>query len=167
MIENILADHLLLSDSRLKRWLLRYSQNSGDGGAGGNSGSLVTKVQMEKKIWAENFGTTTPLVSRDIPNVTNNASAHQHLLLHQCHDRCILTLCCSSFCWNFGYYSYSCGQADGQRLESTGNRPEFFRSDRGSETMLLANVQLQFKQFEDPNATIDSCSRYGTSKSNS
>jgi len=52
-------------------------------------------------------------------------------------------------------------------LESTGIRPEFFRSDRGSETMLLANVQLQFKQFEDPDATIDSCYRYGTSKSNS
>jgi len=52
-------------------------------------------------------------------------------------------------------------------LESTGIRPEFFRSDRGSETMLLANAQLQFKQFEDPDATIDSCYRYGTSKSNS
>jgi hypothetical protein len=50
MIDNILADHLLLSDSRLERWLLRYSQKGGDdGGAGGNSGSLVTKVQMEKK----------------------------------------------------------------------------------------------------------------------
>jgi hypothetical protein len=31
MIDNILADHLLLSDSRLERWLLRYSQNSGEG----------------------------------------------------------------------------------------------------------------------------------------
>jgi len=53
-------------------------------------------------------------------------------------------------------------------LESTGIRPELFRSDRGSETMkLLANAQLQFKQFEDPDATIDSCYQYGTSKSNS
>jgi len=52
-------------------------------------------------------------------------------------------------------------------MESTGIRPELFRSDRGSETMLLANTQLQFKQFEDPDATIDSCYRYGTSKSNS
>jgi transposase InsO family protein len=52
-------------------------------------------------------------------------------------------------------------------LESTGVRPEFFRSDRGSETMLLANAQLQFEQFGDPNATIGSCYRYGTSKSNS
>jgi transposase InsO family protein len=52
-------------------------------------------------------------------------------------------------------------------LESTGIRPEFFRSDRGSETMLLANAQLLFKQFEDPDTTIDSCYRYGTSKSNS
>jgi hypothetical protein len=49
MIDNILADHLLLSDSRLERWLLRCSQKGGDDGAGGNSGSLVTKVQMEKK----------------------------------------------------------------------------------------------------------------------
>jgi len=52
-------------------------------------------------------------------------------------------------------------------LESTGIRLEFFRSDQGSEAMLLANAQLQFKQFEDPDATIDSCYRYDTSKSNS
>jgi hypothetical protein len=64
MIDNILADHLLLSDSRLERWLLRCSQKGGDDGAGGNSGSLVTKVQMEKK----KFGRThpTPQVSRDM-----------------------------------------------------------------------------------------------------
>ena len=52
MIDNIVADHLLLSDYRLERWLLRYSQKSGDGsgggGGGGNSSSLATKVQMEK-----------------------------------------------------------------------------------------------------------------------
>jgi hypothetical protein len=30
-----------LSDSRLKRWLLRYSQNSGDGGGGGGGGQIV------------------------------------------------------------------------------------------------------------------------------
>jgi len=30
MIDNIIADHFLLSDSRLECWLLRYSQNSGD-----------------------------------------------------------------------------------------------------------------------------------------
>jgi hypothetical protein len=41
MIDNILADHLLLSDSRLERRLLRCSQKGGDDGAGGNSGSLV------------------------------------------------------------------------------------------------------------------------------
>jgi hypothetical protein len=52
-------------------------------------------------------------------------------------------------------------------LESTGIQPEFFRSDRGSETMLLTNAQLLFKQVEDPDTTIDSCYRYGTSKSNS
>jgi len=52
-------------------------------------------------------------------------------------------------------------------LESTGIPPEFFRSDRGSEMMLLANAQLLFEQFENPDATIDSCYRYGTSKSNS
>jgi transposase InsO family protein len=52
-------------------------------------------------------------------------------------------------------------------LEGTGIRPEFFRSDRGTETMLLANAQLQFEQFEDPDVTLDSCYRYGTSKSNS
>ena len=52
-------------------------------------------------------------------------------------------------------------------LESTGVRPEFFRSDRGSETMLLANAQLQFEQYEDPDSIIGSCYRYGTSKSNS
>jgi hypothetical protein len=73
MIENILADHLLLSDSRLKCWLFRYSQNSDDGGGGGgasgageNSGSLVTKVQMEKKKLVSTPQKTTPLVSRDI-----------------------------------------------------------------------------------------------------
>jgi len=38
MIDNILADHLQLSDSRLERWLLRYSQNSGDGSCGGGVG---------------------------------------------------------------------------------------------------------------------------------
>jgi hypothetical protein len=38
MIDNILADHLLSSDSRLERLLLRYSQNSGDDGTGGGAG---------------------------------------------------------------------------------------------------------------------------------
>jgi len=72
MIDNIVADHLLLSDYQLERWLSRYSQKSGGGvsgnsffflfnhtrvqpiyidyggGVSGNSWSLVTKVQMEK-----------------------------------------------------------------------------------------------------------------------
>ena len=52
MIDNIVANHLLLSDYGLDRWLLSYSQKSGDGsgGDGGceNSRLLVTKVQMEK-----------------------------------------------------------------------------------------------------------------------
>jgi hypothetical protein len=152
---------------------LSYSQNGGDGSGGGgggqNSGSLVTKVQMENLVRP-----APRTISMHPSNSSTNkrVSTAFHVLINiysfiNAYDRCILTLCCSSLCWNFGYYSCSCCQADGQRLESTGNRPEFFRSDRGSETMLLANVQLQFKQFEDPNATIDSCSRYGTSKSNS
>jgi hypothetical protein len=52
-------------------------------------------------------------------------------------------------------------------LESTGIRPEFFRSDRGTETMLLANAQLQFEQYEDPDSLISGCFKYGGSKSNS
>jgi hypothetical protein len=39
MIDNILADRLLSSDSRLERLLLRYSQNSTDDGAGGAGGA--------------------------------------------------------------------------------------------------------------------------------
>jgi hypothetical protein len=134
---------------------LRYSQNSGDGSGGGgggqNSGSLVTKVQMENLV--STFSTATismhPSNSSSsyhvtCPKLTNKrvSTAFEVLINNICsfinaYDRCILTLCCSSLCWNFGYYSCSCCQADGQRLESTGNRPEFFRSDRGSETMLL------------------------------
>jgi len=34
MIDNILADRLLLSDSRLEHWLWRYSENSGEGRGG-------------------------------------------------------------------------------------------------------------------------------------
>jgi len=45
MIYNIVGDLLLLSDYRLDRWLLRYSQKSGNGSGGGgvsgNSGSLL------------------------------------------------------------------------------------------------------------------------------
>jgi len=52
-------------------------------------------------------------------------------------------------------------------LESNGIPQEFYQFDRRSEMMLLANVQLQFDKFEDPNATIDSCYQYGTSKMNS
>jgi transposase InsO family protein len=81
MIDNIVADHLLLSDSRLERWLLRYSQNSGDGSGGGgggqNSGSLVTKVQMENLVAPRPYPCThpTPLVSRDMsPSWRTNAS---------------------------------------------------------------------------------------------
>ena len=33
-------------------------------------------------------------------------------------------------------------------LESNGILPEFYQSDRGSETMLLANAQLQFEQWK-------------------
>jgi len=52
MIDNTVGDHLLLSDYRLERWLLRYSQKSGDGsgGGGGGNGSLVTKVQMKNLV---------------------------------------------------------------------------------------------------------------------
>jgi len=52
-------------------------------------------------------------------------------------------------------------------LESTGIRPEFFRSDRGTETTLLANAQLQFERYEDPDCSLSECFKYGGSKSNS
>jgi len=35
MIDNIVADHLLVSDYRLEHWLLKYPQKSGDGSGGG------------------------------------------------------------------------------------------------------------------------------------
>ena len=44
MTDNILADHLLLSDSRFERWLLRYSQKGGDGSGGGGVGGGVGGV---------------------------------------------------------------------------------------------------------------------------
>jgi len=44
MIDNIVENHLLLSDYRLERWLLRYSQKSADGGGGGGSeNSVITQ----------------------------------------------------------------------------------------------------------------------------
>jgi len=83
MIDNIVANHLLLSDYRLERWLLRYSQKSADGGGGGgggNSGSLVAK-RIHTSI--------QPPASRNIHPMWQTIHlhipprSHQHLLLHQ------------------------------------------------------------------------------------
>ena len=52
MIDNIIADHFLLSDSRLECWLLRYSQNSGDGSCSGvgDVGRGVDKCKLDRKV---------------------------------------------------------------------------------------------------------------------
>ena len=65
MIDNIVADHLLLSDYRLECWLLRYSQKSCDGSGGGGSRYSGSQKSMlrDRVTW-------------DIPNVANNASPH-------------------------------------------------------------------------------------------
>ena len=64
MIDNIVADHLLLSDYRLECWLLN-SQKSCDGSGGGGSGYNGSQKSMlrDRVTW-------------DIPNVANNASPH-------------------------------------------------------------------------------------------
>jgi len=50
MIDNILADHLLLSDSRLEHWLLRYSENSGEGSGGAGVGAVVRQAEVAVEI---------------------------------------------------------------------------------------------------------------------
>jgi len=52
MMDNIVADHLLLSDYRLERWLSRYPQKSGGGGGGGGGGGdgYVTYPQDDEQL---------------------------------------------------------------------------------------------------------------------
>jgi hypothetical protein len=53
-------------------------------------------------------------------------------------------------------------------VESNNNtRPRFIRSDRGTETILMANAHWQLEEADDPTAVLKSIYRYGTSKANS
>jgi len=64
MIDNIVATHLLLSDYRLERWLLRYPQKSGDGsGSGGGGGGHVTYPRGDKQhVSATPAHSSTPMI---------------------------------------------------------------------------------------------------------
>jgi len=58
MIDKIVADHPLLSDYRLERWLLMYPQKSSDGsGGGGGGGGHVTCPQGDEQLVS-----TTPMI---------------------------------------------------------------------------------------------------------
>ena len=46
-------------------------------------------------------------------------------------------------------------------------RPTIIRTDRGTETMLMANAQWQLEQADNAEALFGSTLRYGTSESNS
>jgi hypothetical protein len=46
-------------------------------------------------------------------------------------------------------------------------RPDFIRSDRGTETTLLVNAHWQLEQADQPDAEFESICFYGGSKSNS
>ena len=51
-------------------------------------------------------------------------------------------------------------------IKALGQQPRFDRSDRGGETVLMANAHLQLQQAFDPNMTFDKCWWYGTSTAN-
>ena len=52
-------------------------------------------------------------------------------------------------------------------VANNNTRPQFIRSNGGTETMLMGNAHWQLEQFDNPNATFESVYYYGTSKSNS
>ena len=52
-------------------------------------------------------------------------------------------------------------------IANNNTRPQFIRSDRGSETTLMANAQWQLEQADNSQATLESVYFYGSSKSNS
>lgn len=52
-------------------------------------------------------------------------------------------------------------------VKANNTRPQLIRSDRGSETTLMANAQWQLEQADNPEVTLESVYFYGSSKSNS
>jgi len=67
MIDCTLADHLLLSDSRLERWLLKYSKNSGEGSGGAGVGCGIVElaeVAVEMEVAVELLPPMDPAPSR-------------------------------------------------------------------------------------------------------
>jgi hypothetical protein len=51
-------------------------------------------------------------------------------------------------------------------LESTEQQPRFVRSDRGTETVMMADTHYQLQVAYDPNLQFDDCYLYGTSTAN-
>jgi len=67
MIDRTLADHLLLSDSQLECWLLRYSRNCGEGSGGAGVGCGVVElveVAVEMEVAVESLPPMDPAPSR-------------------------------------------------------------------------------------------------------
>ena len=103
MIDNIVADYHLLSDYRLERWLLRYSQKSGDGsgGGGGGGGKNFCKTKFSRKHQTA----PRPPIQLLLCHVTypqgdkQRVSTSFHVLTNTCsfinaYGRCIFMLCC-------------------------------------------------------------------------
>lgn len=62
--------------------------------------------------------------------------------------------------------SLSCARQFLDSLECLEYQPRFVRSDRGRETVLLANAHFQLQQEADPNIQFSDCYLYGTSTAN-
>jgi hypothetical protein len=60
----------------------------------------------------------------------------------------------------------SCHRQFCDTLEATNTQPRFVRSDRGTETVMLAETHFQLQQAAEPGLRFEDCYLYGTSTAN-
>lgn len=60
----------------------------------------------------------------------------------------------------------SCVQQFFQAIEATQIQPRFVRSDRGTETVMLADAHYQLQTTYEPDLEFQECYLYGTSTAN-
>ena len=81
MIDNTLANHLLLTDSRLEHWLWRYSQYRGSGGNGWwfgvNSTALLHQSQIRTELLYDKTARWTQLEGRQVIHLASRWAGYQ------------------------------------------------------------------------------------------